>query len=756
LATLFLYSIFHGNLNYSSISPKIYDKIIDTCYWPVLDLIKEHNFCTGIEFPINTILKINEIDPLFLEELKKLTEQKKCEIICSGKEQTVFPLIPKDVNFQNLTLGKTQMEKLFDTKINTAYINEQLFSSSLTPLYLDAGIKNIITVWEWANKITHQENNKFKPSKIISSNGTLNVIWNSFISYQKFQRYINGEINKNDYLKYILKHRKEEKTCFPFYGSDFEIFGYKNPILGLDGHGDEIEKFHDILNLIEQESDVEFTLPSNLIDLFSSKNTIELQSARYAILGKKQDKFTVTRWATCGRDNGKSNAICYEILKKIRILQGMNSDQSLEIENLIDCWGSDFRTHANEEKYSHFQKITNILNSKLNKILNLRKEELVKNSNSQLILFNPTNDDWNGIPFERKLHFKPKTILGDFEIFFDGKQILSQIEDKKFYKDGSLKSAILVMEPTIKKKQTIHLILQQKSEFQKIEKIKQNEINTSEIQLSLLDQRGASISQLKFTNIHSKSLIGFLEHGTFNDTTLSPDFYSGHTVSFDKNSNKFTDLVPTEIFVENNNGAIRKKVISFMELPFGHLTKIFYLYENLPRLDIKYIFEFKNFQPSYFRIGLFTIFPKTFQKKDLQYSVHNGGDLSTHFLSGESFAHDESTDPRLSSNGCLGSTECMIDIGDNDKGITIFSDKSLWYSVPMINYHEVGDEFFYRVGFSLSELDDTTMTIWKGRKEISFSLLGRKENISNEKTCKMMFLNLICSSNDENIRIMDN
>ena len=56
LSKLSLYSIFHGNLNYSSIDKELYEHIIDTCYWPIIDLVNEYNFKPAIEFPINTIL----------------------------------------------------------------------------------------------------------------------------------------------------------------------------------------------------------------------------------------------------------------------------------------------------------------------------------------------------------------------------------------------------------------------------------------------------------------------------------------------------------------------------------------------------------------------------------------------------------------------------------------------------------------------------------------------------------------------------
>ncbi len=276
ISKLYLYSIFHGNLNYSSISPKIYDKIIDSCYWPLLDLVKEYKFKSGIEFPLNTILQIEKIDPLFLEELKKLINKNKLEIICSGKEQVVFPLVPKDVNTINLEIGKEEMEKIFSTKIKTAFINEQLFSSGLAPLYLESGFQNIITIWEWASKISNIDNKeKFRPKFISSNLGNLNVIWNSYISYQKFQRYVNGEIEKSDFYNYILKNKSENISCFPFYGSDMEIFGYKNPVLGLEGTDKEIGRFREILDKIEDNEELDFILPSEVPERFPPNGEID-------------------------------------------------------------------------------------------------------------------------------------------------------------------------------------------------------------------------------------------------------------------------------------------------------------------------------------------------------------------------------------------------------------------------------------------------------------------------------------------------
>lgn len=761
ISKLSLYSIFHGNLNYSSISPKIYDKIIDSCYWPILDIVKEYKFKSGIEFPLNTILQIKKIDPLFLEELKKTVKENKLEIICSSKEQVVFPLVPKDVNKINLEIGKEELEKLFDTKIKTAFINEQLFSSSLAQLYVESGFENIITIWEWARKISTLENQeKFKPKFMATNLGNLNVIWNSYISYQKFQRYVNGEIEKEEYFNYILKNKSEKISCLPFYGSDMEIFGYKNPVLGLEGTGKEISRFREILEEIEKNEDLEFVLPSEVPKKFKPDEEIDLKSARFSILGKKQDKFTVTRWATCGRDNSKSNSLCYNALKKIRVINGINNDETERrnlMSQLCDCWGSDFRTHAVEEKYSKFSHMINVLNEKLDNIIEAKKEVIKKEQGDDLIIFNPNQEDWKELPIEINLRFNMKTMRNGFDIFSNDKKIVSQIEEKQMYKDGSLRSVKLIIQPFIEAKKSISFKLVQWKEERESNIEKSNSISTKNVHLELLEKRGATISKLKFPQINEKSLLGFLGHGTYEDTKLSPDFYSGHTVAFDRNTNKFTDLSNTEIFSIKDELPIRKILFAEMNLPIGHLKKIYYIYENEPRIDIKLIFDFKVFKPAYFRAGIMTFSPFAFNKNELSYTTHNGGEIMNHKITGETISQDESTDPRLTSNGCLGTTEGIIDFGDNEKGITIFSDKSNWYSVPLINYHDVDeDKFFFRISNSFAELDDTSMTWWKGRKEITFSLLGRKNNQDeNIKKLGMVFLGMICMSNNDQITVED-
>ena len=759
---LALYSIFHGNLNYSSIDKEMYEYIIDTCYWPLIDIAKDYKFKTGIEFPTNTIQIINEIDPLFIRELKKLSDKGKYEIICSSREQTIFPLIPEQVNLQNLTIGKTKTEEIFSKQIDTAFINEQLFSSGLVSLYTKSGIKNIITVWEWASKIHSSKNEiKFQPNTLSSQTGEhLDVIWSSYIAYQKFQRYINGDIEKNDYLQYILKQKNSSSdSCFPFYSSDLEIFGYNNPVLRLAGDGNEIHRFRQILDELEKDSGIEFILPSDVLKKFPPKEKILMDSAKYSILQKKQDKFSVSRWAVCGRDNSTRNSLCYQLFKEINRLKSLEGENNLDEQltnELIDCWASDFRTHTTDAKNLEFSKITNTLSSKLNEKIEYEINKKFKGFKNDLIIYNPNTSDWYKIPYEIKLFFKPGSMKNNFELYSDEKLILSQLENKKFYRDDSLRSCTIVFEPFIKKNSiiTVNFVIKDQSQNESV--IPCKNISTKNTELTLLTSRGGSINELIFPKIHDESLIGFLEHGTYDDTKLSPDFYSGHTVSFDRNGNKITDLIKTEIFTETGNFPIRKRLFSKLELPFGSLIKQFFVYENSPMIDLRYSFYFKDFRPASFRTAILTLNPTSFSKEKLHYSLHNGGTLESYDFAGQLITQDESTDPRLSASGCQGTTNCLIDIGDNDKGITIFSDKSKWYSVPLLNYRELENNYFCRISNSMLELDDTTMAWWKGRRESEFRIIGRQNQLDdNYGKCSMMFVGLLCKSSNPNITVLE-
>ena len=86
-APLRLYSIFHLNLAYSSIELEQRAKLIERCYWPLLRLAKEFDFFPGVELSGYTLSVANEIAPDWVDELRRLVQEGRCELIGSGYGQ---------------------------------------------------------------------------------------------------------------------------------------------------------------------------------------------------------------------------------------------------------------------------------------------------------------------------------------------------------------------------------------------------------------------------------------------------------------------------------------------------------------------------------------------------------------------------------------------------------------------------------------------------------------------------------------------
>ena len=746
MSKLSLYSIFHGNLNYSSIPQESFHEIIDSCYWPILDAAKNCNFKTGIEFPVNTLKKIQKIDPLFIEELKSLIKQKKCEFIFSGKEQLISPLIPKEINERNLLDGFKEFKGIFPVRPQIAYVHEQIFSNGLIPIYLKSKFKNIMIIYETASQTCNlNKNRSFSPIKIKSDEGQLNVIWNSRNAYQNFQKYVSGKTKKLAYLDFILKNKKSEDSCFPFYGSDMEIFGYKNPVLGLKGNGDEVKRFYDILDEIKKYDELDFVLPSDLLNFFPPSKTIRICSAKYPILGKKEES-VVARWAVCGRDNSKNNSVCYQAFKKIKTLDSLQPKSSnlknRHLSELVDCWGSDYRTHTEEGKFQNFNKNIHTLNHKLEKKIEKSFLNAPNNSKSDLIIFNPNASNWEKTPIEIKLYFKPRFIADSFQVYSNGKKIKSQLEHIKFFKNGCIRSATLVCNPSVPKRSYASLALKEVHIKYNSKNKLNNSIKTKNTEISL-SKYGGNLKNIKFSTSSDKSLINTRKYSYRT---------AGQIFTMNKANQKFNDLIKTKIISETKDLSIRKKILCNLELPFGDLTKIFYVYEDLPRIDVKYIFTFKDYSPSIFRINLMNLNLNNFDNTSLSYSTNNGGNLETFSLK-ESIFHDNPTNSKISSMCCLGSTNCLLDIGDKNHGVTIYSNMAECYSVPMINFKKLNKTSLHLI-YSICEQDDTTLAHWKGRKEISFSIFGRKNSLAqNRKICESLFLGLICKSNNPNITV---
>ena len=224
-----LYSFFHLNILFSSIEKEQRSEVIQKCYWPLLNLIKDFKLPIAIEAPALTLKIINKYDNSWIKEFKKLLKSHYCEFIGSGYTQLIGPLVPWEINRKNQLIGQSIYQKILNYSPDIALINEQAFSSNLIPIYLESGYKTIIM--EWNNSFSFKnwdpELVNFRQSAISQCGKNIDVIWNNSINFQRFQRYAHSEISFSEFIDLVNVNKKLDNFNYLLYGSDAEIFNFR-------------------------------------------------------------------------------------------------------------------------------------------------------------------------------------------------------------------------------------------------------------------------------------------------------------------------------------------------------------------------------------------------------------------------------------------------------------------------------------------------------------------------------------------------
>src|SRR3989344_8879698 len=182
-----LYTVFHGNLQFSSIRKSEYSKVIRNCYWPLLNILEKNiRLKFGIEFNGLTLYEIRKIDDALIKKIKELIKSGRLEFIGSSYSQAIFPLVPFEVNLKNLELGIKVYKEILDNTPKVFYVPEQTFSDGIIEVYEEAGIENIIVDFDSApDNIRLNKPLLYKPVRVVSQKGRkINVIWSSSIAFQ--------------------------------------------------------------------------------------------------------------------------------------------------------------------------------------------------------------------------------------------------------------------------------------------------------------------------------------------------------------------------------------------------------------------------------------------------------------------------------------------------------------------------------------------------------------------------------------------
>lgn len=357
-ATL-LYSVFHLNLCYSSIEENRRPHVIEHCYWPLLRLVRDHGLPLGLEASAYTLEAIRDIDPSWIETLRGLLAAGACEFVGSGYAQIAGPLVPADVNAANLKLGNQVYQTLLGVRPALALVNEQVFSAGLVEHYLSAGYRAIVMDWDnparnnpdWTRALGAM------PQRALGVGGqSIPVLWSHSLGFQRFQRYAHGDTGLDDFLAYLAKQTGglNDAGAYPVYTNDAEVFDFRpgrhktEPMLDGTGEWTRIEQLYGTL---QDNPRYRLVAPSEVLDLLDQPGAgtfLRLESAEHPLPLKKQDKYSIIRWAVTGRDDLRINTLCWDIFQA---LKSCDSTSDEDWRELCYLWSSDFRTHVTDARW---------------------------------------------------------------------------------------------------------------------------------------------------------------------------------------------------------------------------------------------------------------------------------------------------------------------------------------------------------------------------------------------------------------------
>jgi hypothetical protein len=360
--SLSLYTIFHLNLAFSSIEEEARPEVIRRCYWPLLRLIRDQRLPLGIEASGYTLEEISRLAPEWVAELRDLCREGLAEFIGSGYAQLIGPLVPAAVNRANQRIGLRVYEALLGFRPELALVNEQAYSAGLVPIYREAGYRALIMEWDnpGSARPGWHPHWRYLPQYACGADGSeLPVIWNKSIPFQKFQRYVHGEMELPEYLEFLGSRVGNEERTFSLYGNDAEIFDFRpgrfhtEAVMGGESEWRRIARLYAAIR-----SDDRFRLirPSEVLaflDRAGAGNRLHLESAAQPVPVKKQAKYNVMRWALTGRDDLGLNTACWGLYEALAA--GVESTES-DWKELCYLWSSDFRTHITARRWQGVQE----------------------------------------------------------------------------------------------------------------------------------------------------------------------------------------------------------------------------------------------------------------------------------------------------------------------------------------------------------------------------------------------------------------
>lgn len=739
---LFLYTILHGNLNFSSIPVSQYSKVIDQCYWPILEII-EMGFPVTIEFPAETLETIQSIDQSFFKKVKYLWEHNKCELLASTYSQAILPLFPYELNVSNISLAQEFYLSEFGKIPDVFFVPEQTFSTGILRLIREMGYKTVVVDWDNISKYQQfPPEIRYSPVHLTLADGeNIQLIWNSSMNSFRFQRYLYSRTGLNDFIKGVLEHiHSDAQRVMCLYGTDWEIFNYRP--LTQEVVSGETERVKTLFKELNKYPQIRLSTVSDVLTSVDIRQINTIQSSEDPIPCKNRDDYNVVRWAVSGRDDGFHNAKCYSMAKLKPLVESHLSMNALEKKKLqtamVKLCGSDYRTKTTDEKHHSFYQQSGYVMEKFQGCLQVIIAEKM-NRHVKMAIFNPYESDFCDGVVEGNLKFNPGSVKGLFQLVQDGKTLPTQFEHMEYYRDGSIRSVKIICRTSIEAGKTASLQLEPCDHLQAPPhtlKINGPEltVETQRIRLGLNSQSGGDMRSLIFKNQGEAPFIKYLPPVYFDNIGYSNDYFSGWSQLQLKDNQLFNDTINSKFIPDQHLSVIRIK--SEFIIPFyqGWISKTFYTYFDEDRIDYKIRWYHPLWSPLFFRTGIFTLNPEFFDPGSLYYATVNGGKHVEQFsLAQTEVSHTRSPAPHCSASSCLGATEGWTAIGDRDKGLVFCMHRKHLFASPMIEFQNINQTYLLRIFHSLAESDDTGLMQFQGINEFSLSVMSCQSEIQHER-----------------------
>jgi len=749
---LSLFTVFHANLAFSSVPPADVPRLLERCFWPLVDATAIPGVRLGLELPVDTLELIAAEDPLLLDALRAAQAAGRLEIVGSGLVQAILPLVPAAIGQRNLSVGRARYADVFGCAPRVAYLHEQTYAAGLVPLYLDAGYEALIG--EWENPASTQgwpERRRYHAAWVEGTAGSrIACLWNSSVTFQRVQRYAYGETTAEELVAYLASHHdRDEARALCLYGNDCEVFDYRPGEGGLRygaGERGEWTRLHALFRALAADERFAFVTPGEALHRHPPvEPALRLESAAAPVPTKKQLKYNVTRWAVCGRDNPRTNARCHALARTIEraaALQRAGGGRTIAEPVLARAaevtgrlWGSDLRTHTTDDRAAAAAAGAGALAAELRGVLGLLEQSVLGAplAPGEVALFNPHPFPWAGWPVAVRVGLPPGLVTGGVRVTADGRELVAQAEEVEPHRDGSVRRALLVVMPVLPPLGLVRLVCRS-GPAPAVAGAGAERLETGAVRVELASRRGATLRTLAFPRLRPDALAGTVPLGAFAPIELAADWYTGGVVLFDRHGTKHTDLEPVSLAALAAPGdcPVRLPVAVRLAGPWGELWKTIFVYRDVPRVDLRYHFVLRDERPRSLRLGVLTLTPDAFAPGRLRYATVNGGrDVERFALGHVRVAQHDAVSPTVSARGCLGATEGWVDVGDDAAGVTMVWDPATLAAAPLVQHEPAGDRALTRVHLSLAESDDTAAPFFRGHTTFTVSYLGRGEGVED-------------------------